>query len=67
MQIVVPKNDYVKNKKRQDHIGVFCVTREPLANSLDGAGYLLHTINPQKINSPTITKLENILILNIYH
>lgn len=67
MQIVVPKNDYVKNRKRQDHIGVFYVTREPLANSLDGAGYLLHTINPRKINSPKIIKLENIPILNIYH
>ena len=48
MQTLVPKNDHVKNKCRKYHMGVFCVTRKPLANYLDGAGHVVHTIIPEK-------------------
>ena len=36
MQTLVPKNDNMKNKNRQEHMGVFSFTGEPLAIYLDG-------------------------------
>ena len=36
MQTLVPKNDNMKNKNRQEHMGIFSFTGEPLAIYLDG-------------------------------
>lgn len=48
IQTLILKNEHIKNKDRQDLMGVFCLSRELLANQLDGAGHLVHTIIPEE-------------------
>ena len=47
MKKLIPKNDYVRNKDRQDPIAVLKLSDDKLVNQLSKVGYIVHTIIPE--------------------
>ena len=47
MKKLIPKNDYVRNKDRQDPIAVLKLPNDKLVDQLSKVGYVVHTINPE--------------------
>lgn len=47
MRKLLPKNDYVRNKDRQDPVAVLKLTDENLTSFLETVGYVGHTIIPE--------------------
>ena len=47
MKKLIPKNDYVRNKDRQDPITVLKLSDDKLVNKIFKVGYVVHTIFPE--------------------
>ena len=47
MKKLIPKNDYVRNKDRQDPIAVLKLSDDKLVHQLSKVGYIVHTIIPE--------------------
>ena len=47
MKKLIPKNDYVRNKDRQDQIAVLKLSDDNLVDQLFIVGYAVHTIMPE--------------------
>ena len=47
MKKLIPKNDYVRTKDRQDPIAVLKLSEDKLVDQLSKVGYIVHTIIPE--------------------
>ena len=47
MKKLIPKNDYLRNKDRQDPIAVLKLSDDKLVDQLSKVGYVVHTIIPE--------------------
>ena len=46
MKMLIPKNDYARNKDRQDPIAVLKLSDDKLVDQLSKVDYAVHTIIP---------------------
>ena len=47
MKKLIPKNDYVRNKDRQDPIAVLKLSDDKLVDQLSKVGYVVRTVIPE--------------------
>ena len=48
MRKLLPKNDHVRNKDRQDPVAVLCLSKQKVIKHLESIGYVVHTIIPER-------------------